>query len=138
MMQDCQFENLPQQQIYAKILLWGVRFGLFLFLSTFILYTTGLLPPLIEITTVTEHWHLPLQEYLVQTQSPKGWQWLTYFNQGDYLSFAGIVWLPLLSAICYTYLAITFIQSKDYGFFFIAIAELTLITISAGNLLHLG
>ncbi len=133
-MADCYFENLPQQQTYGTLLKWGGVLGVSLLIGTFGLYALDILPPLIEIQTVTHFWHLPLQDYLNQTQSPKGWQWLQYLHRGDYLSFAAITWLPLLSALCYSYLAFTFLRDRDYRYFSIALAQLTFIFFSAANL----
>lgn len=135
---DEAFSNLPQQAVYAKILSWGVNFGLAFLLVAFGLYAFGILEPQSSFDLITHSWDLPLQEYLQKTGSPKGWDWVYLLDKGDYLNFAGVAWLALISGVCYLYLAFSFFKGKQKALFWVACTELFLIAVAAANVLHVG
>ena len=128
----------PEQLAYANLLSYGAWLGILLMFVTYILYVSGTLPAHVDLALVTQNWDKGVEAYLEITHSPHGWGWLSLMNRGDFLNFAGIVLLAVLTIICYLFLIAGFKKRKDWAYFYIAIAEVVVLTLAASGLLGSG
>ena len=58
------FENLPEHRLYANILFYLNLIGLFILLTGFTLYLTGVIAPIIPLEKLQRFWSLFLNEYM--------------------------------------------------------------------------
>ena len=125
----------PEQIAYANLLSLGAWVGIFLMFVTYFLYVSGILSPHVDLSLITQNWDKGVEAYIEITNSPHGWGWLFLLNKGDFLNFVGITLLALLTIICYLFLIAGFKKRKDWIYFFIAIAEVMVLTLAASGLL---
>ena len=90
-----------EQVLYAKILNIGMLIGLVGLVVAFIIYSTGILEPLIPLEKVQSYWILSVHEYLEQSGIQAGWAWFGKLQFGDMLNFLPIAFLSLLTIVCY-------------------------------------
>ena len=132
------FDNLPQQAAYAKLLQALVNTSLVMIIISFIVYLTGVLDPLIAISDLPRYWSLPLHEFITETNSPIGWNWISYLDKGDYLNFLGIAFMGATTGICYLAMVFSFFKEKNNIALIVAIIELFLILLAASNVIAVG
>ncbi len=127
-----------EQIIYANILVIGVWFGIALLFTTYFIYVFGVLPPHVDIHTVTTLWGKGVNEYLELTHSPHGWGWVHLVSRGDFLNYLGFALLALMTVVCYTVLVKGFLAKKDWIYTTIAILEIVVLLVAASGLLGGG
>ena len=123
----------PEQIGYVQVVAWGNRLGLTVMLVGFVGYLSGLLPARIPPETLLEVWSLPLPEFLVQTQSSIGWDWLQYLENGDTLALLGIALLGGVTLAGYLLLLVRFLGERKWRQLGMAVAEIALIVMVAAN-----
>ena len=64
------FKNIPEQLLYANILLYLNLIGLFILLTGFTLYLTGVITPIVPIEELPRFWSLSLNEYMEKSNMP--------------------------------------------------------------------
>lgn len=137
-MDESRYENLPAQKLYGELLGKLVNVGIVLLFGTFIVYVSGILPPVIPMEDLPKYWIMPLGEFLAAAHSPTGWGWVARMNSGDYLTIGAIAFLASVSVVCYFVL---FFSSMKAGLKLttaIVAAELFLILLAASNILQSG
>ena len=72
-----EFKNIPEQRLYANILFYLNLIGLFILLTGFTLYLTGVITPLVPLEDLPRFWSLSLDEYIEKSNMPTGWQWIS-------------------------------------------------------------
>lgn len=132
------YSNSPYQKIYGRILSWVSNFGLLVLFISFVLYTSGVLKAWIPLDQLPQYWQLPLDEFIVQTDSATGWKWITRLGYGDYLSFVGISILAGVTGICYLVLLVLGARDKKKILVTLVILELILLIIAASDILSVG
>lgn len=135
---DDDLRPMPEQILYANILNYGAWAGIFIMLTTYVLYVGGIVDPLIDKTVVVQHWHLNVHDFIQATGAPDGWSWVALLGMGDYLNFVGLALLALLTIVCYLVLLPGYARNKDWAYFGIAIAEVVVLTVAASGLLGSG
>ena len=128
----------PEQIGYVQVVAWGNRLGLTVMLVGFVGYLSGLLPARIPPETLLEVWSLPLPEFLVQTQSSIGWDWLQYLENGDTLALLGIALLGGVTLAGYLLLLVRFLGERKWRQSGMAVAEIALIVMVAANWIGAG
>ena len=134
-------EANEEQLLYARILDWGMYFGLGILLLTFGLYLTGAIAPAIPLEEVSNYWTLSAYEYLEVTNHEflqrdhvvDGWQWLYVLNMSDYLNFVGIAILALVTIVCYLGILPTLFKKKDWIYLAIAVTEIVVLALAASG-----
>ncbi len=91
----------PEQFTYARWLDWGTRAGLVVLIASFLAYALGLVAPHVPLDALARIWSLPVDQYREAAGAPSGWGWLDLASRGDYLNYFGIVFLGLVTALCY-------------------------------------
>ncbi|WP_299977270.1 DUF1634 domain-containing protein [Desulfobacula sp.] len=127
-----------EQVIYANILVIGVWIGLALLFVTYFIYLSGLMPSHVDMTLITQNWDKGVNEYLEITHSPHGWGWLALLGNGDFLNYIGLVFLALLTIVCYLVLIKGYVTKKDWIYAAIAFLEVAVLSIAASGLLGSG
>jgi len=127
-----------EQVLYAKILNIGMLIGLVGLVVAFIIYSTGILEPLIPLEKVQSYWILSVHEYLEQSGIQAGWAWFGKLQFGDMLNFLPIAFLSLLTIVCYIAIIPGLIRKKDTAFVVIAVLEIIVLAVAASGILGTG
>lgn len=135
----CEPISTPKENIlYADILFWGCWSGLALMALTYIVYVTGILPPLVPLDTVTVLWSKPVHVYLEQGHAPQGWSWVMLLGKGDIINFLGIALLAGLTVVAFLPLIPAFLKKGDKFFAFAALFEIVVLVSAASGLISAG
>ena len=127
-----------EQQRYATLLSWGSRSGLGLLVVSFLAYVFGLMPVHVPLEQLPNLWNLPVGDYLKQTDTPTGWNWLTMIDQGDFASLVGIAWLSGCSLICLLAIIPIYARRKDKIFVMLCVFALAVQLLAASGMLRTG
>ena len=127
-----------EQVLYAKILNIGMLIGLDGLVVAFIIYSTGILEPLIPLEKVQSYWILSVHEYLEQSGIQAGWAWFGKLQFGDMLNFLPIAFLSLLTIVCYIAIIPGLIRKKDTAYVVIAVLEIIVLAVAASGILGTG
>ena len=130
------FENLPEQRLYANILFYLTLIGLFILLTGFTLYLTGVITPIVPLEELPQFWSLSLNEYMEKSNMPSGWQWISNIGYGDIAPMLGIAVLASVTFMCSFMLLFQFIKRVVKIIVPIVSIELLLILLSASNLVQ--
>ena len=136
--QNDSLKPMPEQLQYANILFAGAWFGIFLMITTYLIYVMGVFAPHVDIALITQNWDKGVDEFLEITHSPHGWEWLSLLNKGDFLNFIGLVLLAVLTIICYLFLILGYGKRKDWAYFIICLAEVAILSLAASGILGIG
>ncbi len=134
-------ENLKasrEQIIYANILVIGVWAGIFILVTTYAIYLTGILPSHVKLSLIPTIWGKGVGEYLEITHSPHGWGWVSLLTKGDFLNYIGLALLALMTIVCYLVLVRGYIRQKNWIFTVIALLEIVVLSVAASGLLGSG
>ena len=127
-----------EQIIYANLLIIGVWAGIFILVTTYVLYLTEILPPHVELSIIPKVWGKGVDEFLEITHSPHGWGWVSLLGKGDFLNYLGFVLLALMTIICYLVLVRGYVRQKNWIFSAIAILEIIVLSVAASGILGSG
>ncbi|MFW5733708.1 MAG: DUF1634 domain-containing protein [Oceanidesulfovibrio sp.] len=76
--------------------------------------------------------------YSAITDSPTGWDWAKQLGKGDFINFAPIAFLAVLTIICYFTLIPAYSRCKDYVYLGIVITEIIVLAAAASGLVSGG
>lgn len=127
-----------EQLAYANLLQLGCFTGLGMMCVTYVLYVLGVFEPHISMEVVTANWHLGVDQYIAKTGSPVGWDWVALLGKGDYMNFAGLALLALLTIVCYGILVPAYVKCGDKIYTFIVVTEIIVLTLAASGLVGGG
>jgi hypothetical protein len=127
-----------EQILYAKILNAGMLIGLTGLISTFVLYATGVLTPLIPLKEVPAYWEISVHDYLVESGISAGWAWINNLGYGDMLNYLPIAFLSLLTIVCYLAILPGLLRKKDVPYVLICILEIIVLAVAASGILGTG
>jgi hypothetical protein len=134
-------ENLKpsrEQIIYANLLIIGVWAGIFILITTYTIYVTGILTSHVEISVIPKVWGKGVGEFLEITRSPHGWGWVPLLLKGDFINYIGFTLLALMTIICYLVLVRGYIRQKNWIFTAIALLEIVVLSVAASGILGSG
>lgn len=127
-----------EQQRYARLLSWGSRSGLAVLAVSFVAYIFGWLPAHVPVEQLPNLWNLPVGEFLKQTDTPTGWNWLLMAGQGDFASLIGIAWLSGSTLICLLAVIPIYVRRKDRIFVMLCVSALAVQLLAASGMLGTG
>jgi len=127
-----------EQMAYAGVLNVGMWLGLAILVLTFIVYVSGILPTYVPINDLPKYWTMRVHDFNHVLHAPTGWGWIAYVGKGDYLNFVGIAMLSGLTILCYAVILPILKRKKDMAYFYIAIAEILVLSLAASGLLKVG
>jgi hypothetical protein len=127
-----------EQILYANILNKGMLIGLIGLVITFIIYSTGMLSPIIPLEKVQHYWVMPVNDYLHESGIHAGWAWLGKLGHGDMLNFLPIAFLSLITVICYIAIIPGLLRKKDTPYVVLAIIEVIVLCVAASGILGSG
>lgn len=125
----------PAQDRYSAVLEWSSRASLAVMAVGFLLYLSGVLPPLVPTETLPELWGLPVSQFLAATGAPTGWAWLGQLGHGDMIGELGVAMLALCSLPCVLALLPVYRRSNDRLYIALCIAQAAVLVLSASGLL---
>jgi hypothetical protein len=127
-----------EQLVYANLLGKGALTGLVLIVIIFAIYVSGVLPNVVDYDKIQSYWTLRASDYIHQTNSPTGWNWVGLLNKGDMLNLIGIAILAGMTLICYLRLLPVFLKKKDTVYTIITIIEIVVLLFAASGILKTG
>ena len=127
-----------EQIIYANLLIIGVWLGIFILVTTYVIYLSEILPSHVELTLIPKVWGKGVAEYLEITHSPHGWGWVHLLAKGDFLNYIGFVLLALMTIFCYLVLVRGYARQKNWIFTAIAVLEIIVLSVAASGILGSG
>jgi hypothetical protein len=122
-----------EQLLYASLLTWGTRLGLFVLVTSFAAYVLGLAGAQVPVSRLPELWHHPVARYLELTQSPTGWGWLALVHKGDVAGLAGIAILAGCSLVCLLALVPLYLRRGDKAYAALCLAEVAVVVLAASG-----
>lgn len=125
----------PEELRYARVLDIGVKVGLVLLILSFVIYVSGILPPLIPFESLPMYWGLSAKEFAKATHMPMGWGWLSLIGKGDILNLVAIAFLAGVSAICCLAVLPIFARRREMAQLFIAMLHIVVLVLAASNIL---
>ncbi len=129
-------DRIPREQIvYARWLDWGTRVGLLVLVVTFAAYALGLAAPQVPFELLERIWSLPVDQYRAAAAAPAGWGWLALASHGDYVIYAGIALLALVTIACYLRALPIFLGRGDRAYALIAAVEIAVLATAAAGIL---
>ncbi len=131
-------DTSPDQIIYANLLLIGVWAGIFILVSTYLIYISGMLPIHVDKSFISMAWDRSVNEYCKITHSPHGWGWVSLLAKGDFLNYIGLALLGLMTVICYMVLFRGYIRQKNWIFSAITFLEILVLSLAASGILGTG
>ena len=130
--------NREINKIFASMETLGVRIGLTVLISAFVLYLTNILPPVIPIAELITLVSVDASAFTSANNIPVGWAWLRLMQHGDMLSLGGI--LLLLGSIFLAYLSLIplCLRRKDYIYLALVVAQLAVFVLAGGGWITAG
>jgi hypothetical protein len=122
-----------EHSIYARWLAVGVGIGFAALVASFVVYTTGIVPPGIPPETLARYWALPVHDYVKVTGAPTGWAWIRRLGESDLLNFAGVAILGSTTFVCYLRMVPVFVAARHWVFVAICLAELAVLAAAASG-----
>ncbi len=127
-----------EQLQYAGILQKISLGGLGVLIIGFIVYVAGILPNIVPVQKIPELWGLRVDEFIEKTGMPTGWGWVPLLNNGDMLSFLGVIVLSAASLICFCMVLPAFIKKKDTPLVVIVSLQIIILLLAASGLIAGG
>ena len=127
--------DLVLHERFARLIERGTRAAFALTLVTFIVYATGILPPLVPPAALPTLWRLPLAQYLERSGAPAGWDWIRFVGYGDYLNYAGICLFALVIMVCSAGILPMLRRRGEYLLAGLAAAQVLVLLAAASGLL---
>jgi hypothetical protein len=90
-----------EQQVYARWLARGTHLALVVLIASFLAYALALRDPLLPPQELARLWAFPVDHYIAASGAPTGWGWLALLHKSDYLIFAAVAMLGLVTVVCY-------------------------------------
>ena len=129
-------DRIPHEQfLYARWLDWGTRVGLILLVGTFLAYVLDLTAPHVPFDQLAQIWSLPVDQYRAAAAVPAGWGWLALAARSDYMNYVGIVFLALITIVCYLRALPGFLARGDRVYALIAAVEIAVLATAAAGVL---
>lgn len=127
-----------EQLSFAKTLHIASIFAIAFLVISFIVYIFNFLPTIVSLSDVAKFWHLRVDEYVAKTGVPTGWEWVKYLGHGDMIAYGGLVLLATICAIPFFIIIPIFIKKKDVPFIIIAVLQIIVFILAAGNFVSSG
>ncbi|MEC4684209.1 MAG: hypothetical protein VST71_00545 [Nitrospirota bacterium] len=127
-----------EQLKYASVLQTISLGGLALLIIGFFVYLSGMLPTLVPADEIPNYWGMRVHEFVEKTGMPTGWDWVPLLNNGDIVSFLGIILLAAGTLVCFAVILPNFIRKKDTPFVIIVIVQILILLLAASGFITGG
>lgn len=124
----------PEQRIYAQWLAAGSWLSFALLVTTFIVYLTGVVPPLVPVAELPNYWGLSAARYVAATGAPTGWRWVELIGRSDVMNLVGVVCVAFVTPACFARLVPEFFRQRDNTFAAIALMEIWILVLAASGI----
>lgn len=128
----------PEQMAYATVLDYGMKAGLAILVTSFVLYLMGIVQPLVPVSDLPNYWSMPVSQYLKATGVGTGWSWVSLVKHGDFLNFIGIAFLSAVTVVCYLRILPFQMKNKDVLLGSIVLIEVLVLALGASGVLSAG
>lgn len=128
-----------RQLRYAALLQWGTRIAFVVMIITYLLYVSGAVKPFVPREKIIRYLDASATEYIAQTGVPsEHWDWLMLMNKGDFLNYAGILILTLLTVIGILTLIPSYLKDRNWIYSTIVSLELIVLLLAASGIVSIG
>ena len=128
----------PEELRYARVLGIGARVGLVLLIVSFVLYVSGVVPPLVPLADLPKYWSLPAREFVASTHQLTGWAWLRQIGKGDIATLAPIAFLAGVSVLCSLAVLPQFVRRGEVVHAAILVLQIVVLVLAASHVFALA
>jgi hypothetical protein len=121
------------QLLLARLYRAVALIGFSIIAIAFVLYLSGALKVSIGAIEVTSYWHLSAEEYAAETATPYGWEIISGLENGDTLSLASLVFMPVAVIVCLLIMAFAFARKRDWPYFVMVVLQVGVLVIAASG-----
>ncbi|MFO7820810.1 MAG: DUF1634 domain-containing protein [Lentisphaeria bacterium] len=128
-----------RQLRYATLLKYGTRLAFAVMIITYLPYITGIVKPFIPRAELVHCLSKPVSEYIEATNAPtRHWEWLTLMGKGDFMNYAGILILTLLTIGGILTLIPSYLKDRNWVYATIVTLELLVLLLAASGIINIG
>jgi hypothetical protein len=127
-----------EQEEYASWVDRGTRLGLATLAGGFLAYVFEVVEPLIPHAALPKLWHLPVEHYVAQTGSPRGWDWVAQPGWGESLCMIGVAFISLVTLACYLQLVYSYLRAGTRLRAWLAVAQVVVLLAAISGLVAGG
>ncbi len=120
------------------MLAWLVRAALAAVFVTFAIYVSGLRPTDVDVSAVTELWHLSAREYAEEAGRAVGWRWVSELSTGSTLVFASLVLFPAGAMLIDGIASILYFRNRVPAYGVITLLQFLVLLVGASGVLARG
>ena len=121
------------QSTYARWLDAATRVGFFVSLAAFLVYVSGVVPPLVPLEQLPQLWSLPASRFIAVTGEPTGWGWLTLLARSDFLNLGAVALFGLVTLVCYARIVPLLFAAGERLQAWIAVAQVLVLAAAAAG-----
>ena len=127
-----------EQMRYARVLMFLSRSGLFVLIVGFCIYIGGLVPAIVPVKHIPGLLHLRAKDFVLETGTPTGWDWVNQLDKGEVISSLGVIYLSLATIVCFLTILPLVVRKKDIPYIIIVVLELLVLVLSASGIVTIG
>jgi hypothetical protein len=125
----------PEQKRYSTYLHYGAWLGIGVMLLSYMVYLFGIVDPYVPMERLTEYWAMSSEQYLARAGVPSQWGWVVLVGHGDFLNFAGIALMGLLTVGGLLMLLPAYMRKRDWPFVLIVLLQILVLGASISGVL---
>lgn len=132
-------DDIPPEHLrYAQWLHWSGWLGLAMLVGAFVVYATGLVPPVIRLESLPELWKLSSQDFLQLHGLEGGWHWIRRLDRSDMLNVLGIAILAGCSALPLLAVAPVYLRRGDRTYAALCVLVVAVLVLAASGVISTG
>lgn len=128
----------PEHSRYAQWLHWSGWLGLAVLVGAFLVYATGLVPPVIPLERLPELWTLSSQEFMQLHGLEGGWHWIARLDRSDMLNVLGIAILAGCSALPLLAVTPIYLRRGDRVYAALCLLVVAVLVLAASGVISTG
>ena len=113
----------------------GVRIGVAVMVTGFVLYVSGALAPYLSVDKLVRNWGSPAGQFVRQTGLPTGWGWARLLGHSDMLALAGLILLSSAAIAAYTGLLPRLARERNRVYLLLVVLQLGVFALAASGVL---
>lgn len=120
---------------FAAIEQAGVRIGVAVMVTGFVLYVSGALAPFLSVENLMGNWGSRAGQFVRQTGMPTGWGWTRLLGHSDMLALAGLILLSSAVIAAYVGLLPRLARERNRAYLLLVVLQLGVFALAASGLL---
>ncbi len=113
----------------------GVRIGVAVMVTGFVLYVSGALAPFVSVEKLVRNWGSQAEHFVRQTGLPTGWGWTRLLGHSDMLALAGLILLSSAVIAAYLGLIPRLARERNRAYLLLVVLQLGVFALAASGVL---